>query len=805
MPTRIFSLLLGALVALAFSLPVLANRFPEFVSLRDAGKLEAALDALRAELADPSFISRRKDQRVYHRMHFLHTLGTHAQGVGVNPAHDQEARKLYDEGVKYAEDDAELLAYMANGLAIYYSRTFRPGLMMSLYRKELEQWERTKNRLRLTLTYDGIGAAYWDAGEWELARFNYAKAHEAAATYFVLGERPKDTNEWLQYWILLGRQMDNFAQLGDQAALEKVWTLYEPIGGKYLNITTTSYQFGAQVFAVAGRIERARGLLTRARQLWTTESARWASNQRVMLGIEASFACAEATVAFYAADYASAAPGYERCMEGNKALGTAEGETSLGQKRGISYEALGQADKAIAAFRSSIAAAEKSRASFSVAQRARFFRGISRNGYWGLTRIMARRAASGDEAAFFEALHTSELVRGRQLGELIDPDMAARITPASLKALQLRLPPDAVVLAYTATETELVMLALARDRVLAAVTPYDSRAYAALARRITADLANPASNRAELESRLLELSKPVLAAARPLIAGKARLIALPDGIMNTVPFELLSLSDSTYRPLIADYVVASAPSIAFIEYADRRRGASRAENLIAIADPNYSKSRPLAGASAEEIRAATRGSRHLAYFEPLPETRSEVQAIAKMFSSEKSELLFGEKALESRVKTADLSSYGFLHFATHGILGGEVPGIGEPALVLGDEPGEDGFLTSSEVGKLKINAELTVLSACNTGSGEFVTGEGVMGMSRAFLAAGSRSVVVSLWPVASKQTEHLMVDFYRHLRSGQPAADALRRAKLDMIEQAQKSNSPESHPFFWAPFILFGG
>ncbi len=805
MPMRIRFLFLGALIALLLSPPVLANRFPEFVRLRDAGKLEAALDALRAELADPSLISRRKDQRVIHRMHFLHTLGAHVRAVGISPAHDQEARKLYDEGVKYAEDDAELLAYMANGLAIYYSLSFRNGLAMPLFRKELEQWERKDNRFRLILTYDAIGSAYWDTGESELARFNFAKTLEAAAKYYVFGERPKDINEWLQYWILLGKQMDNFAQLGDQAALEKLWALYEPIAGRYWNMAALAYQNGAQFFAAAGRAERARELLARARQLWSTESVRFASNQRIMQGTEASFACTEATIAFFAADHAAAAPAYERCIEGNKALGTAEGEMNLGQKRGISYEALGQTDKAIAAFRSSIAATEKTRESYSVAQRARFFRTIARNGYWGLTRIMARRAAAGDEAGFFEALHTSELVRGRQLGELIDPDMASRITPASLKALQLRLPPDAVVLAYTATETELVMLALARDRVLAAVTSYDSRAFATLARRITADLANPVSNRAELESRLLELSRPVLAAARPLIVGKARLIVLPDGIMNTVPFELLSLSESAYRPLIADYVVASAPSIAFIEYADRRRGASRAENLIAIADPNYSKSRPLAGASAAEIRAATRGSRHLAYFEPLPETRSEVQAIAKMFSSEKSELLFGEKALESLVKTADLSSYGFLHFATHGILGGEVPGVEEPSLVLGDEPGEDGFLTSSEVSKLKIGAELTVLSACNTGSGEFVTGEGVMGMSRAFLAAGSRSVVVSLWPVASKQTERLMVDFYRHLRSGRPAAEALRAAKLEMIEQAGKSGSPETHPFFWAPFILFGG
>ena len=125
--------------------------------------------------------------------------------------------------------------------------------------------------------------------------------------------------------------------------------------------------------------------------------------------------------------------------------------------------------------------------------------------------------------------------------------------------------------------------------------------------------------------------------------------------------------------------------------------------------------------------------------------------------------------------------------------------------MLGSESAEDGFLTSSEVSLFKLDAELTVLSACNTGRGEVITGEGVMGMSRAFLAAGSRSVVVSLWPVASKQTELLMVDFYRKLRGGLPAAEALRAAKLEMVARARKAGAPESHPFFWAPFILLGG
>ena len=137
-----------------------------------------------------------------------------------------------------------------------------------------------------------------------------------------------------------------------------------------------------------------------------------------------------------------------------------------------------------------------------------------------------------------------------------------------------------------------------------------------------------------------------------------------------------------------------------------------------------------------------------------------------------------------------------------------------------NEEGEDGFLTASETQALKLDTELTVLSACKTGNGDMLTGEGVMGMSRAFLVAGSQSVLVSLWSVDSAATERLMVAFYRHLKAGLDAPQALRRAKLDMIEAARVANGSrrnpagaaatpvagsELHPFFWAPFVLFGG
>lgn len=117
---------------------------------------------------------------------------------------------------------------------------------------------------------------------------------------------------------------------------------------------------------------------------------------------------------------------------------------------------------------------------------------------------------------------------------------------------------------------------------------------------------------------------------------------------------------------------------------------------------------------------------------------------------------------------------------------------------------DDGFLTVSEVEKLKLNADLTVLSACKSAQGDNILGEGPKSLSRAFIIAGSRTMVVSLWPVESKDTEKLMVSFFRQLRGGAPIAEALRSAKLELIRSPVKGAGSHEHPFYWAPFIFFG-
>ena len=314
-------------------------------------------------------------------------------------------------------------------------------------------------------------------------------------------------------------------------------------------------------------------------------------------------------------------------------------------------------------------------------------------------------------------------------------------------------------------------------------------------RTIVSLLATPSSSQAVLQRLLLKTGEIVVGEVRGLIEDKQQLVVVTDGELNLVPFELWSVDKEHYQPLLELKIIRSAPALRLLATDVSDTEQTDASGLFALGDPVYAEPETVAGVPAGDIEQATRSVNFRSYFTPLPETRSEVESIAQLFIDQPTSLLLGTNALESTVKTSALENYRYLHFATHGILGGEVPGIGEPALVLGDEPGEDGFLKASEAENLSLNAELAVLSACNTGSGEFVSGEGVMGISRSFLLAGSRSVLVSLWPVASKTTEDLMVRFYSYIRDGIPPADALRAAKIDIMETLP-------HPFFWAPFIL---
>ena len=321
--------------------------------------------------------------------------------------------------------------------------------------------------------------------------------------------------------------------------------------------------------------------------------------------------------------------------------------------------------------------------------------------------------------------------------------------------------------------------------------------------------------RNRLENRWLSLPLPesrrlydlLIAPARERLAGRACVCIVPDGVLWEVPFQ--ALCDASRRYLIQDHAVAYAPSLralaALRERERQRRGGGRAGdarewNVLVMANPDLGTvgqvANPLLGAPVA-----------------IPGTEEQGRRIAQMFG-ERSRLCVGAEATEQRAREL-APHYRVLHFATHGIFAPGSPMFSGIRLARGD--GDDGYWEAREILLTGLNAELVVLSACETARGQLRQGEGIWGLSWALLTAGSPANVLSQWAVADQSTAELMTAFYRHWRgagggetdaAGGGArvskAEALRRAQLELLEGRSAGGRKHAHPFHWAPFILIG-
>ena len=265
-------------------------------------------------------------------------------------------------------------------------------------------------------------------------------------------------------------------------------------------------------------------------------------------------------------------------------------------------------------------------------------------------------------------------------------------------------------------------------------------------------------------------------------SGIQQLVIIPDGITGTIPYEALKWgddSDAVY--LVEKFGVSYDYSASLIN--DRlSMTASDAKGILLTAPVSFDKN---------DTRMST-----------LPGSEAEVKEIKYLFmsSTDKPEVLFKEDASESKVKSIDLASFKYLHFATHGMVHESKPDLSR--IFLTPDNSEDGNLFSSETYSLDINADLVTLSACETGLGKIAKGEGIIGLSRSLMYAGAKNLIVSLWQVSDASTSELMIDFYtQHLNhsTNMIFADDLRKAKLKLI-----ASEDYSEPYYWAPFILIG-
>jgi CHAT domain-containing protein/Tfp pilus assembly protein PilF len=280
-----------------------------------------------------------------------------------------------------------------------------------------------------------------------------------------------------------------------------------------------------------------------------------------------------------------------------------------------------------------------------------------------------------------------------------------------------------------------------------------------------------------------------------------RLVIVPDDILNLLPFETLRIDGPDKKWLVEECAVSYVPSLSALrELVKRKRaaGAGPRKDLLAFGDPYYGVNEDRFRGQAPDLFQDFYLNPNISFFR-LKFSGLEVERIASMFNGSRKRVLERKEASEEHLKAEKLSDYKIIHFATHGLIDDKKPARSSIILALDEEPSEDGFLQMREIFNLKMNADLVVLSACQTGLGQFIRGEGIEGLSRAFFYGGASSVLMSLWAVNDEATCQLMERFYHHLKSSESSAAALREAKLEMIY------SPVfRHPFYWAGFIING-
>ena len=328
------------------------------------------------------------------------------------------------------------------------------------------------------------------------------------------------------------------------------------------------------------------------------------------------------------------------------------------------------------------------------------------------------------------------------------------------------------------------------------------------------------------------LYKAVLEPAAGMI-GEKRLMVVADGALNYVPFEVLLKTADAGDFASLGYLVKSneiiyAPSASVVGAIKQQRAKTENRAVLVIADPvfNSNDARAKKGTATPATDAEVRGlgiqsavadvaggtpapAAANATMEGLPlarlnGTRVEAEQISKLTkaSGGQADVWLDLDANEDNLGTRDISKYRIIHVATHGLLNAERPQFTGVVLSLVGNKSRDGFVRTDEVFNLRLGSPLVMLSACETGLGKEKRGEGVIGLTRAFMYAGAPTVGVSLWSVADKSTADLMTDFYQRLLSTSTPATtsgALRGAQLAMI-----SGKKYSAPFYWAPFVLVG-
>jgi CHAT domain-containing protein/tetratricopeptide (TPR) repeat protein len=427
------------------------------------------------------------------------------------------------------------------------------------------------------------------------------------------------------------------------------------------------------------------------------------------------------------------------------------------------------------------------------------------------------------------------------------PDYVALSSPKPLNATQAQalLGPDEAMVFLLPGEKESYVFALTHEGFDWSVIPI---ARGDLAAKVTAfrrglDIAEVSASIAAGKPVLFNLDTAfklyttLLGPVEMLIKDKRYLAVVPAGSLTALPFHLLVTEKPADVPELKDFgpyrdaawllrrhAVTVLPSVASLKALRTVAQLNpAAKPFIGFGDPLF-QSIPATppGDKRGPVRAAARVRGYSDYWRPdgidrskladslprLEETAEEIKDIAAKLGASAADIHLGKDASETTVKNAPLANYRVVYFATHGLVAGDVKGIGEPALALSipanPTEADDGLLTSSEVAQLKLNADWVVLSACNTMAGDSPGAEALSGLARAFFYAGTRSLLVSHWTVDSNAAMRLTISTFGILTDNPSIgrAEGLRRAMLAYL--SDKSEDRNAYPAYWGPFSVIG-
>lgn len=386
-------------------------------------------------------------------------------------------------------------------------------------------------------------------------------------------------------------------------------------------------------------------------------------------------------------------------------------------------------------------------------------------------------------------------LREKRLKDAVGP-LGRRIEIAGIDDVQAVLPKGTVLLEYALGDSTSLLWAIDRKGFSQFEIP-DRTAIRRDVERLRDALARPGPGDEQLRAASWELYQRLVQPAEERMKKARRLIIVPDGVLFDLPFEILLTGEPLREAgweeqpyLTRSYTTVYCPS-ASIYVSLKTRGVKKKyeKELLALGDPDFSGYKDHTDAS---LRAIV----------PLPSTRSEVLAIGSYVKEDKKYIFVGGEASEANLKKVLRvdGSPRILHLATHGQIDPVEPVSSRVVLSPGTRGGEDGLLHTLEILSLPLDAGLIVVSACESARGRISRGEGVVGLSRAFVASGARGVVASLWAVSDVSTAELMKVFYEGmLKKKKPACESFQRARLTLME-----DPTYAHPFYWSPFVVIG-